>query len=237
MISVLSVFRVLRRRLCEYLGISIYSKPSLNDIDNKLSKYLPFRGGFFIETGANDGISQSNTYYLEKLLGWHGLLIEAVPELHAKCVKRRHHSKVYKCALVSDTYPDTSIEMDYAHLMSAVEGSRKAADAQIAHIEEGVRIQRLTSTYRFITVVRTLSSILDEFPQPIHIDFFSLDVEGYELQVLQGMNIEKYRPTYILVEANFFDEVDRFLSPWYDLIDQFSDNDFLYRVRATIPCK
>ena len=32
------------------------------------------------------------------------------------------------------------------------------------------------------------------------IDFMTVDTEGYELDVLDGLNLEKYRPTYLLVE-------------------------------------
>ena len=78
------------------------TKPSLDGIDDKLRKYLDFKNGFFIEAGANDGYSRSNTYYLEKKLGWTGLLVEGIPELYVKCVKRRPNSVVIGCALVKD---------------------------------------------------------------------------------------------------------------------------------------
>ena len=52
----------------------------LNNLDLKLEKYLNYNNGFFIELGANDGISQSNTYYFEKNKNWNGVLIE--PILH-----------------------------------------------------------------------------------------------------------------------------------------------------------
>jgi hypothetical protein len=45
-------------------------------------KYLgeEFRGGFFVECGALDGETRSNTLYLERALDWEGLLIEADPD-------------------------------------------------------------------------------------------------------------------------------------------------------------
>jgi hypothetical protein len=92
-------------------------------------------------------------------------------------------------------------------------------------------IQNIKESYTIKVPTKTLSSILDEYPNLPQIDFMSLDVEGHELSVLEGLNIEKYRPTYILVEANYFDEINSFLTPFYDLVEQMTHRDFLYRVK------
>lgn len=70
--------RNIRRKIYESFGNPKYSRPALNDLDSKLEKYLNFQNGFFIEVGGNDGYKQSNTYYLEKFLGWRGILVEAI---------------------------------------------------------------------------------------------------------------------------------------------------------------
>ena len=49
--------------------------------------------------------------------------------------------------------------------------------------------------------VDTLEHILDSVPNVPSIDFLSLDVEGYEIQVLEGLNLKKYRPRYMLIEV------------------------------------
>lgn len=221
-----------RRRLFELAGSRRYSRPGLGDLDARLAPYLGFEGGFFIEAGANDGYAQSNTYYLERYLGWSGVLIEGIPELYARCRRLRRRSRVYPCALVAPDYPDATVPMHFANLMSVVDGSLKTADAQDQQIRTGLEIQSLDATYTVAVPARTLASILDELPQPVHIDFFSLDVEGAELAVLEGLNLEKYRPVYILVEARFFDEVDVYLQPHYTLVGQLSHHDYLYRSRA-----
>ena len=47
----------------------------------------------------------------------------------------------------------------------------------------------------------TLEKILDDTIEITQeIDFLSLDVEGYELNVLQGLNLNKYKPKYMLIE-------------------------------------
>ena len=47
------------------------------------------RNGTFVKIGGNDGLSTTNTYHLERCLGWQGLLIEGHPENFNKMVKAR----------------------------------------------------------------------------------------------------------------------------------------------------
>ncbi len=209
-------------------------RPSLNDLDRKLEKYLNFEKGFFIEAGANDGYSQSNTYFLERKRKWSGILVEGIPELFEKAKKQRVRSVVHNCALVSNEFSDSTVLMHYAHLMSVVQGSLKTEDEQNKHIKAGVDSQNLEKSYSVTVPARTLESVLDEFSNLPDIDFFSLDVEGYELDVLKGTNLAKYRPKYILVEilvkARFFEEVNSFLeSHNYEMIEKLSHHDFIYR--------
>jgi hypothetical protein len=56
--------RVVRRRLHELLGSDRYSRTAQFDLESKLMRYIPYRDGVFIEAGANDGLTQSNT------IGW-----------------------------------------------------------------------------------------------------------------------------------------------------------------------
>ncbi len=207
-------------------------RPALGDLDRKLAKYLDFRSGFFIEAGANDGYSQSNTYYLEKKLGWRGILVEGIPELYEKCRSLRSNSEVINCALVRDASQTPVVNMHFAHLMSVVEGSLGDTDEQRKHIETGLEVQRLEGTYSVEVPARTLESVLENIPIPEEIDFFSLDVEGGDLAVLQGLNLARFRPRSILVEARFFDEVDELLKRHdYEMIEKLSHHDFLYQAK------
>lgn len=220
-------FMQIRRGAYERLGSDRYSRPGML----KLDQYINFRGGFYIEVGAHDGFSQSNTYHLEKFMGWTGVLVEGIPELYRQCKRHRPNSKVFNFALVDQTFTQPTVEMHFASLMSVVDGSLKSSDLQQQHLKTGVKHEQLRSSYTVHVPARTLESVLDAV-QPPKIDLFSLDVEGYELSVLRGMNILKYQPRIIVVEARFFNEVNAFLAPYYDMVEQLWEHDYLYRLKS-----
>ena len=205
---------------------------ALNQLDLRLKPYLNFRKGFFIEAGANDGVKQSNTLYYEKYLDWSGILIEGIPELAEKCRTNRPKAIVEHCGLVPFGFPHSSITMQYSGLMSVVKGALESEELEREHIIEGIKLQAInTGTYQIEVPARTIMSILDQHSID-QIDFFSLDVEGYELSVLRGLDLDIYTPTYLLIEIRHQKtEINSLLSPYYDEIDRLSDHDYLYRSR------
>ncbi len=223
-----------RRHLFEALGSDRYSRPSLNDLDRKLEKYLNYREGFFIEAGGNNGFKQSNTYYYERFHNWKGILVEGIPDLYNKCVLERPNSQVFNCALVEDGFSDSHVTMRYANLMSLVEGAQKGETDEEAHINRWLKREQEKQTnsksYKVEVPARTLTSILDECNVD-KIDFFSLDVEGYELNVLKGLDFSKYRPKLMLIEARYKAEIDSYIGEFYEEIDQLSHHDILYKLK------
>lgn len=222
-------YKKIRRKIYEFFGNAKYTpKLGLNNLDDKLEKYLNFKSGFFVELGANDGYKQSNTYYLERGKKWKGILIEPVPELFEKCKKIRGKSLVLNLAIVNSDYNENTITIHYAGLMSTIEDSRPKKDLK-THIKRGIEVQNLTHTYSISVPVSTLSNVFTKY-QVKKIDFLSLDVEGAELDVLKGMNISKFRPKYILVETNkYYEDVNKFLSEnGYKLMEKMTQHDYFF---------
>ena len=56
-----------------------------------------------------------------------------------------------------------------------------------------------------------MNDLLFKNNTPKIIDFFSLDVEGMELEVLQGVNHKEYKFKYLLIEVRNFDRINNFL--------------------------
>jgi len=220
----------IRRSVCESIGIAKYSRPALNSLDVKLEKYLNYRNAFFYRGRGNDGFAQSNTYSFEKFRGWHGILVETIPKLFEKCYELRKKSIVFNCALVSSDFTDTHVTMKYANLMSLVEGAMSDAEKEAVHIENGLQCQKIDKSYTIDIPARTLTSILDECKVK-EIDLFSLDVEGYELNVLKGLDFERYKPKYMCIEARFRKEIEEFIQAYYEVIDELTELDVLYKAK------
>jgi FkbM family methyltransferase len=216
------------RRRCRRLFHQFYPWTGLNGLDKKLVGQIgPSRNGFFIEVGANDGIRQSNTYYLARRRGWKGLLVEALPDLARLCEKNRPESTVKNCALVADVMNGRTIEIVDVDLMSMVrkDGPEQEEAVQVAETVQGI----LRST---VTIMgRSLSSLLDELGSP-NVDLFSLDVEGYELTVLQGLDLERHSPQWILVETKQVDLVTEMLKNTHMLHSQLTFHDYLFKQRS-----
>lgn len=214
---------------------------ALDDLDQKVLRHLPDRPGVFVEAGAHDGLTQSNTAMLEFSFGWSGLLVEPIPELAARCRLNRPGALVEQAALVAADYGHDSIRMTYCNRSSIVEGGRGSEAGDAAWLEACRRIpdQRHIRPYAVTVPARTLSSILDDRGIS-EIDFMSLDLEGYEAAALRGLELERHRPTILLVEISAErQEVERALEPWYDAAAELSDHraaeppwyDVLYRAR------
>jgi FkbM family methyltransferase len=179
--------------------------------EEKLDRLFQKRNGFYIELGANNGLEQSNTAFFEKHRDWKGILIEPSYAAYEACKVNRPKSICLQYACVSNDYAHPFVEGDFTstHLMASVEGAR------------------LHSTDLCKVPAITLEAILDtHLGSTTTIDLLSLDTEGYELPILKGLSLDKYRPSYMLIEiyTKDYDEIVSFLkSKRYTLHSNFSN--------------
>ena len=215
----------------ERLGVRPKRSFGLDQLDIKLAEHVCMRGGFFVEAGANDGVSQSNTAYFERYQDWRGILVEPIPQLAERCRVNRPKAIVEQCALVSSDSEEDTVEMTYCNLMSLVSGARGSKDADQAHLDAGRRfLEPDEETCSVRVPARTLSSALTQHGVEC-IDLLSLDVEGFEADVLRGLDFGRYAPRHILVEVNDPASVEEVLGCRYELVTQLSHHDRLYRLR------
>ena len=125
-------------------------------------------------------------------------------------------------------YPSDTVVMRYCDLMSVVKGGMKSEAEELEHIRRGSEIQKVEPR-EVVCPARTLSSILDQH-RIERLDLLSLDVEGYELNALKGLDLARHRPRLMLIEARYRDEIDGYLGEHdYQPIAELSHHDVLYR--------
>lgn len=140
--------------------------------------------GYFVEVGANHPTQGSQTWHLEQA-GWTGVLVEPQPDLAAFLVSARK-ARVFAVACSS---PDRAGQSMPLH----IDGPRSSLDP--ARMAPGAR-----TDYTILVPLRTLDSVLDEAAAPSPLDLLSIDVEGCEIEVLQGFSFARWQPLLILIE-------------------------------------
>jgi FkbM family methyltransferase len=203
-----------------------------NQIDKSLSKFVGTKRGYFVELGGNDGVTQSNTKHLELFRGWRGVLIEPYPRnFQLMANNRSPRSRFVNAACVSFEYPDTEMLLSYANLMTTpLQGESDIVDRN-AHAASGsVILPANEVAHKFKAKALNLTKILDDCGSPKIIDLLSLDVEGGELEVLKGIDHDKYRFRWMVVENRSPLALEEFLnSKGYSLVCQLSGKDYVYR--------
>jgi FkbM family methyltransferase len=223
-------FNYLRKTIgalrCKFFSLKYFG---LNGMDKALEIYLPSYGTF-VELGANDGKSQSNTLHLEKYHGWRGLLIEPEISNYEKC-KINRKAIVVNAACVSFNYESETVPFIYSDLMTiASSGLETDINDPVSHATLGISVQKHVSNHEFNAPAQTLNSILVKHSLDCDIDLLSLEVEGAEIEVLKGLDHSHFRFGHCLIESRSEKKLAEFMQlNGYELITKLSDHDFLFR--------
>jgi FkbM family methyltransferase len=175
--------------------------------DRILMRYFDGRKkGFYLDVGAHHPKLYSNTFLFYNQ-GWNGINIDAMPGSMEIFNKQRPRDINIEAAISKNTEKLPFYIFSDKALNTF---SKDLADAR----EDKEKGHYLVETKIINTI--PLSEILEKYlPQNQHIDFMTLDIEGYDLNALESMNLNQFRPELILVEVyadNIMDApIDRYL--------------------------
>ena len=153
----------------------------------------------FLEFGATDGVSLSNSYMLENELGWTGILAEPSPQWHKKLKYNRPNTQIItECIwkssgekldfFVSDVgVLSTLVDFKYSDL-SSMPGNTKI------RIKDGkvVKVETIS-----------INEVMETNFNGNSPSYVSIDTEGSEYEILNSLDFEKYRPVVFTIEHNF----------------------------------
>lgn len=215
------------------LGAGGTVKKYLTDAESQLLQdivcvivHLEKLDGYFVEVGVGDGRQISNTYMLEKRLGWRGLLVEPNRSFHDR-IREQRSAVLAPCAATKDGGKPVLFD----------EALDDGVYSRLSTDSEGVGSSRVES---YPVESRTLDDILKEHKAPEFIEFLSLDTEGNELDVLAGLSLDRYRFGFLAIEHNYRPavqrELDRLLNPfgYQRILSRVSEFDAWY-VRSDHP--
>ena len=139
--------------------------------------------GYFVEIGAADGITISNTYLLEKKFYWDGIICEPNP-IH------KFSNLTNRNAVL-----DTNI-IDY-----------KDFNNKYFYMNDDTFNSSINKKKNYIKKIYlktiSLNSLLKKYNSPKNIDYISIDTEGNEYSILRNFNFKKYNVKIFTIEHNF----------------------------------
>jgi FkbM family methyltransferase len=148
--------------------------------------------GYFVEIGALDGRCLSNTLSFEQA-GWRGLCIEAHADYYDLLRANRPNSVCVRAAVSNEDTGALPFHANQRGSLSTLEPQHEALfRASYAPWFSGFEVQSVRRA-RLIT-------LLQEAAAPPRIDFLTIDVEGHELAVLEGMDFRRYAVRVVMLE-------------------------------------
>lgn len=160
-----------------------------------LAELRIFRPGYACDVGANNGTFLSNTIHLEHL-GWIVLCVEPNPRLEAE---GRATRKLWRVVAAGPL--DAEDQEFWMYNAAGGYASNSALAMPSGHVPYGEGPPPEKDRVR--VSVRRLDRLLEEAGFP-RLDVLTIDCEGYEESVLDGIDLERWQPAIILAEETNF---------------------------------
>lgn len=157
------------------------------------------KNGAFVDIGAHDGITGSNSYFFEKYLEWKGLCVEPIPSVFDKLIKNRNCFCEQVAAWKENDIKKFKIIEGYSEMLSGLVDSyedehKKRIDSEVKHFnQKSIEIEVQCVDINLLLLKYNLYNI----------DFLSIDTEGSEIEILKKIDFSKFKIDYISVENNY----------------------------------
>ena len=192
-------------------------------------RYTPF----FVDVGAYDGLTGSNTRFLAEL-GWPGILIEPNPDSFARLHSLYASNQAVRCirCAISDRAAE-GVEMMVSDGPEGVAEDARWMYSQVSTLNPWFTrpfVEQYGYRYRSIRVdVLPLVDVLCPNGCPADLALLCIDCEGEDHRILQGFDFSRFRPRLLCVESDDHNRsvfADLVRPHGYEVYDRTASNTF-----------
>ncbi len=196
-----------------------FSRFSFNGQEEEVIAYFHGkRNGIYVDIGANDGIRHSNTYALEKYLGWSGLLVEPLKRLAKDLLL---HRNIDKNSFLHACVYDKTFQAEFLEVTSGSGEFSGVADSWPWFANNAY-----DSPYSITKVpCFHIQDVLDAHGLE-QVDYLSVDAEGADLIILEAIEWTRFSASVVSVECHEQTENEKSINnpnQEQQLIDLFMD--------------
>lgn len=156
------------------------------------------RSGVFVDIGAHDGVSYSNTRYFERALGWTGVCVEPHPDAYERLTTNRTCQTQNVAVGGHNGEAELLTVVGQGEMLSSLEGAHADVDRITGHVKQQGNQATLK---RFRVPCWTLDRVLEASGLD-HVDYITIDTEGNEPDILREFSPQAYQVRVLTIENN-----------------------------------
>ena len=155
----------------------------------------------FLEFGATDGISLSNSHMLESHFKWIGILAEPSPQWHYELKKNRPNTEILTECIWKSSGEKLDFFVSDVGVLSTL-SDFKESDISSMPGNTKTRVKN-GKTIKVDTI--SINDVMEKNFNGQAPSYISIDTEGSEYEILKSFDFEKYQPLVFTIEHNFTD--------------------------------
>lgn len=177
--------------------------------DKFVDEYLQFKkNGVFLEIGAHDGRSCSNTLFFEEFRNWTGICIEPGPDEFKKLTENRKSININACVSDYDGESEFTYIEGYSMMLSGLSENYNLSHENRINNEvntHGGKVNKIQMPVYKLQTILDNNNILD-------IDYCSIDTEGSEFNIIKSIDFDKTKIKIFSIENNYgIDDIKNYL--------------------------
>ena len=162
-------------------------------VDSLLRAHVKLNGAAggiaFVEIGANHPVCTSSSYLFKKRYGMKTFLVEAHPKLIPALEQHRPGDVVINAAVVDNDEPTVDFYVSKNNETSSLDN--QFVTVRTPGVDEKITVETIRANKVLAQAFSEASTVL-----------LTVDVEGYDLNILKDIDWEKYRPIILIVEPS-----------------------------------